>query len=147
MPVGDDREPGATAVSLDAPDLDLIERAKQTASTLHVVDRHEVAAAVRTASGHVFTGINVQTGESFANVCGEVAAVCCMVAGGSSDLETIVAVRVNGRGEFKILSPCGRCREIIHDFNPAAWVIVGRLGAELRVPISDLLPMKREKGA
>jgi cytidine deaminase len=134
-------------MSLDAQDRDLIEKARRTAEALLVVDRHEVAAAVRTGSGKVFTGINIQTGESFANVCGEVAAVCCMVAGGSVDLDTIVAVRVNGRGESKILSPCGRCREIIHDFNPRAWVIVGAIGAERKVPISDLLPMKREKGA
>ncbi len=134
-------------MSLDERDLDLIEKARQTAAALYVVDRHEVAGAVRTASGKVYSGINIEAGEAFANVCGEVAAICCMVAGGSRDLDTIVAVRVNGRGEHKILSPCGRCREVIHDFNPRAWVIVGKPGAERRVPISDLLPMKREKGA
>ncbi len=134
-------------MNLDSRDLELIEKAKETAAALYAVDRHEVASAVRTASGKIYSGINIEAGEAFANICGEVAAVCCMVAGGSRDLDTIVAVRVNGSGAYKILSPCGRCREVVYDFNPRAWVIVGKLGAEQKIPISELLPMKREKGA
>ena len=87
----------------------------------------------------------------FANVCGEIAAICCMVSAGKRDLETIVAVCRDPTGNHFILPPCGRCREVISDFNPAAWVIVPQLADHWdvtafnrpgKVRIAELLPLK-----
>jgi cytidine deaminase len=51
----------------------------------------------------------------FADVCGEVAAICHAVTHGYRDYEAIVALKATGEGEYRILAPCGRCREVISD--------------------------------
>jgi cytidine deaminase len=65
-----------------------------------------------------------------------------MVSGGQRELDTIVAIYGDGRGNHWLLAPCGRCRELISDFNRDAMVIVGSLDAPQKVRISELLPMK-----
>jgi cytidine deaminase len=54
-------------------------------------------------------------------------------------------------GDHYLLPPCGRCREVISDFNPEAWVIVTTLPDHWdvaaihrpgKVRIADLLPLK-----
>jgi len=127
---------------LSEEDRALIEAAKETADRLHVDDIHEVAAALRTTDKQVFTGIHIEAGVGFADVCGEVAAICTAVSHGSRDYEAIVAIWGDGKGAYRLLSPCGRCREIISDFNQDTWVIVGSLEHPYKVKVSDLLPLK-----
>lgn len=99
-----------SASGLCEEDYELIEAAKETADRLHLDDIHEVAAALRTESKEIFTGIHTNANVGFADVCGEVAAICHAVAHGHRDLEAIVAVWGDGRGNYRLLSPCGRCR-------------------------------------
>ena len=138
-------------VELSAEDRTLLQAAVDAAERLYVRGVQEVAAAVRTADGAVFTAIHFETSTGFATVCGEVAAISCMVASGRRDADTIVAVWRDPDGRHFVLPPCGRCREVISDFNPAAWVIVTTLPdhwavdaiahvAKLRV--SELLPLR-----
>ncbi len=127
---------------LNKEDFELIEAAKEAADRLHVDDVHEVAAALRTTDKKVFTGIHIEANVGFADVCGEVAAICTAVSHGSRDFEAIVAVWGDGNGRYKLLSPCGRCRELISDFNKDTWVIVGSLEQPYKVKVSDLLPLK-----
>ena len=129
-------------MELSQQDRVLIERARQTADALYLKDVHEVAAAVRTGSGEVFSGIHIEANVGFADVCGEVAAVCCMVAAGHRDLESIVAVYRDEDGGHHILAPCGRCREVVSDFNPHARVIVGTLERPYVLSVAELLPLK-----
>jgi cytidine deaminase len=129
-------------MELDAPDLDLIESAKETLRRLYVKGRHEVAAALRTGSGQVFTGIHIEADVGFADVCGEVAAICHAVAHGDRDLATIVALTGDGSDYIQLMAPCGRCREVISDFNRNAWVIVGTIERPYKVRVSELLPLK-----
>ena len=129
-------------MELEAFDLDLIEQAKETLRRLWVKDRHEVAAALRTGSGEVFTGIHIEADVGFADVCGEVAAICHAVAHGYRDFETIVALTGDGSEPVQLMAPCGRCREVISDFNRNAWVIVGTVEQPYKVRISELLPLK-----
>lgn len=123
-------------------DRELVRRAIETADRLYVQDIHEVASALRMQSGEVFAGIHIEAQVGFADVCGEVAAICHAVAHGHRDLESIVAVYRDSTGEHCILPPCGRCREVISDFNLDCWVIVGTLAAPFKVRVSDLLPLK-----
>lgn len=129
---------------LGKEDRELIEAAKEAADRLHVDDFHEVAAALRTKNKRIFTGIHIEANVGFADVCGEVAAICTAVSHGHRDFEAIVAVWGDGKGSYRLLSPCGRCREIISDFNKDMWVIVGSLKQPYKVRISDLLPLKTE---
>ena len=129
-------------MELTHDDEELIRGAKSTADALHLDGIHEVAAALRTASGAVFTGIHIEASVGYADVCGEVAALCNMVSAGSRDLHSIVAVSGNGRGAYELLAPCGRCRELISDFSSEAWVIVGTLERPYKVRIRELMPLK-----
>jgi cytidine deaminase len=127
---------------LSREDHELIKAAKEAADTLHVDDIHEVAAALRTTDKKIFTGIHIEANVGFADVCGEVAAICTAVSHGCGDFEAIVALWGDGKGTYKLLSPCGRCRELISDFNKETWVIVGSLDHPYKVKVSDLLPLK-----
>lgn len=69
-------------MKLSSKDYELIEQAKQIADDLHVDNLHEVAAALRTSSGDIFVGIHIEASVGFADVYGEVAALCNMVSAG-----------------------------------------------------------------
>jgi cytidine deaminase len=129
-------------MDLTKQDLELIEQAKETADKLHVDDVSEVAAALRTKDGKIFTGIHFDANVGFADVCGEVAAICHAVAHGYREYDSIVAIWGDGKGNYKLLSPCGRCREVISDFGMDIWVIVGTLENPYKLKISELLPLK-----
>jgi cytidine deaminase len=129
-------------MKLTKKDYELIEEVKRTFDTLFLPGVHEVAAALRTVSGEVFCGIHIEADVGFADVCGEVAAICHMVAHGQRKLDTIVAVHGDGKQHYRILSPCGRCREVIKDFNRNAWVIVGNFENPQKVSIAELLPLR-----
>ena len=126
----------------------MIESAKLTYKKLYLKDVHEVAAAVRTASGDIFNGIHIEADVGFADVCGEVSAICVMVSTGHRDLQSVVAVSGDSYDELEIWAPCGRCREVIKNFNPNAWVVVGTVKEPYKVTVSELLPLhsKMPKG-
>jgi cystathionine gamma-lyase len=125
-------------------DWELIEEAKRVSRRLHKPRFNAVAAALRTISGSIYSGIHFESSQDFATVCGEVSAISSMVNDGHQDLTTIVALRGfdDDKNRFEIMSPCGRCRELIGDFNPNAQVIVGTIDKPYRMAISDLMPLK-----
>lgn len=89
-------------MKLEVQDLELIEHAEETRRTLYRPGRHEVASALRTQSGELFAGIHIEANVGFADVCGEVAAICHAVAHGHGDLDTIVALGGDGPVPFQI---------------------------------------------
>jgi len=123
-------------------DFALLNEAISTANRLYNQNHHEVAAAIRTVSDNVYTGIHIETQIDWADVCGEVAAMSCMVADGHRDLETIVAVWKSPEGKYFLLSPCERCRELIYEFNKEAWVITGTMAKPFKVKAKELLPLR-----
>lgn len=98
-------------------------------------DNHTVAAAVRTADGRVFSGVNVYhfTG----GPCAEVVAIGAAATAGAGEVEAIVAVGDRGRG---VIPPCGRCRQVLLDYFPSIKVIVGPPDGLRAVPVANLLP-------
>lgn len=131
-----------TGSELTAADCVVIDAAKRTAATLHVEGMHEVASALRAGDGTVYTGINIKARARFADVCGEVAALSAMVGSGRRDPEVIVAIWTDGAGGYDLMPPCGRCRELISDFDASTWVIVGTLEQPFKVRVADLLPLR-----
>jgi cytidine deaminase len=132
-------------MELTTTEYELIEKAKETGNRLYKRGVHEVAAALRTTSGTVFTGIHIEADVGFADVCGEVAAICNMVNDRERDVESIVALYRHEDGSFELFPPCGRCRELINDFNPNARVIVGNLENPYVELISKLLPFREKR--
>lgn len=141
-------KPGA---KLNKVDKELVAAATAAIKERYRYDWQEVGAALRTRSGRIFTGINLDAYLGRMAVCAEAVALGrAFVDLGDDGIETIVAVRHPGPEEkdqaVAVVSPCGACRELIFDYDRKARVIVpnGKL-AEV-VPIADLLPNKYSRG-
>ncbi|KUJ08784.1 uncharacterized protein LY89DRAFT_690787 [Mollisia scopiformis] len=109
---------------------------------------HTCASAALSSSGRIFTGIN--TTHFTGGPCAEIiafgnavqAGVGSSFSPGTSDekLVVVVAVLSDGRG---VISPCGKCRQIMWDMHAGIRVIVKdeRGGGELvTVSVEELLP-------
>lgn len=71
-----------------------------------------VGAAIRTASGAIYAGTNVENAAYPVGTCAEAGAIAAMIAGGD---RTIVEVVVTGPSRTPI-TPCGACRQRIREF-------------------------------
>ncbi|KAI3400367.1 hypothetical protein diail_3384 [Diaporthe ilicicola] len=84
---------------------------------------HQVGAAALSADGHtIFTGVNVTHFNG--GPCAELVVLGAAAAAGCSApgmLTHMVAVRNDGA---TVLSPCGRCRQVLLDLHPDIRVIV-----------------------
>lgn len=129
---------------LSAADRDLVAAALELLRERAVPGRHEVAAALRTKSGAVHRGLHVESSIGRASICAEGVAIGAAAAAGDTAIETIVAVLDTGDG-WRVVTPCGLCRELISDYAPAATVIdydASRPDPVRPVPVTELLPGK-----
>jgi cytidine deaminase len=115
-------------------------------------DWQEVGAALRTRSGKIFTGVNLDAYLGRMAVCAEAVALGrAFVDLGDDGIALIVAVRHPPPEQkdqtIAVVSPCGACRELIFDYDPKARVIVPNRTAPVVVPISELLPNKYSRGS
>jgi cytidine deaminase len=94
-----------------------------------------VAAALVTASGELHTGvcIDAQCGVGF---CAEHSAVAEMLKARESQIVMIVAVNEDG----ELLSPCGRCRELLWQLDERNLETLVILSADESAKLSELLP-------
>ena len=136
---------------LTAKDQELIAAATAAIASRYRDDWQEVGAAMRTRDGRVVTGVNLDAYVGRGAVCAE--AICigtALTAKGDQGIDTIVAVRHPKPGEpggIAVVSPCGTCRELIHDYDAKARVIVpdGSNGPTVAT-IGELLPNKYRRG-
>ena len=99
--------------------------------------RFFVGAAVRTASGKIFTGSNVESSSYGLTLCAERLAICTALHEGDHEI-TAIAVVADTR---TAPGPCGACRQFMYDFAPTARVLMSNLDGDTReVPVGDLLP-------
>jgi cytidine deaminase len=71
-----------------------------------------VGAALRTGSGALFVGCNVENASFPVGICAEAGAIAGMVADGE---RVIAEMLVIGDGE-ELVTPCGACRQRIREF-------------------------------
>ncbi len=96
-----------------------------------------VGAALITAGGEVFTGVNVESATYGATICAERTAVVKAVSEGYRDF---VAIAVSSDAPEGSL-PCGICRQFIAEFGKDIMVITGKSDGEIRAnTIAELLP-------
>ncbi len=96
-----------------------------------------MAAAVRTRSGRLFTGVNI---EGLYTPCAEPVAIGAAFAATERELSAMVAVCRRGR-RFPLLAPCGTCRQMLLDYAPEAYAIVpDRRGRPVRLAARASLP-------
>jgi cytidine deaminase len=136
---------------LTGKDRELIDAATKAIKSRYRNDWQEVGAAMRTRDGRVVAGVNLDAYVGRGAVCAE--AICigtALTTKGDNGIETIVAVRhpkPGEKGDIAVVSPCGTCRELIHDYDAKARVIVpnGKKGPTVTT-IGDLLPNKYRRG-
>jgi cytidine deaminase len=95
-----------------------------------------VGAAVLGADGRVFLGCNVENSSFGLTVCAERNAVAAALVGGTRP--AAVAVAVNG----KAVAPCGACRQVLAEFDPAMPVVLASVtdGDQRVMSLDALLP-------
>jgi cytidine deaminase len=96
-----------------------------------------VGAALLTKSGDVFTGCNVENISYRLTNCAEQGAVASAIAHGHRDFISIAVVA----DSKKPIVPCGACRQLLAEFNPALLVIMATTSGEVEeVALNELLP-------
>ena len=97
---------------------------------------YPVGAALRTKSGRLFTGVNVENAAYPSGICAERTAVFKAVSEGEREFDVIAVVTNNGG------SPCGGCRQVLAEFGLDTVVLIvdgaGKLVRETSV--GELLP-------
>jgi cytidine deaminase len=139
------------AAALSEADKALIAAASDAIKRRYRDDWQEVGAALRTRSGKIFTGVNLDAYLGRMAVCAEAVALGrAVVDVGDTGIDMIVAVRHPSPDDedraIKVVSPCGACRELIFDYDPRARVIVPNGSTPSVVPIGELLPNKYTRG-
>jgi cytidine deaminase len=132
---------------LSKADRELITAASAAIKQRYRAEWQTVGAALRTRSGQIFVGVNLDAYLGRMAVCAEAVALGrAFVDLGDSGIETIVAVRHPRPDEksqtIAVVSPCGACRELIFDYDSKARVIVPNGKTPAVVSIGELLPNK-----
>ncbi len=117
---------------------ELIDEAVKARTNSHSpYSQFAVGAALLTKSGRVFTGCNVENISYRLTMCAEQGAVSAAIAQGERDFISIAVVADSNRP----IVPCGACRQVLAEFNPAMEVIMATVnGAEETVRLDELLP-------
>jgi cytidine deaminase len=114
--------------------IDLANEARRRAYVPY--SNYPVGAALRTKTGRLFTGVNVENAAYPTTICAERVAVFKAVSEGEREFEVIAVVTDNGG------SPCGSCRQVLAEFGLDTIVLIadgqGRLIKQTTV--KELLP-------
>ena len=114
-------------------DEDLVERADAAAQRAYApYSNYLVGAAARTRDGKVWEGVNVENAAYPLGVCAERTAIAKAVSEGYTP------------GDFEAIgitaSPCGGCRQWLHEFGFERVVFRGNDGGVVTMSPGELLP-------
>lgn len=100
--------------------------------------KYKVGAAIRTKRGKIHSGANIENASYGLTVCAErCAAFTAVAAGDVADWDGIAIVT----GGDQLPSPCGACRQVLHEFSPDVRVILATTGGLRRATtLRELLP-------
>jgi cytidine deaminase len=114
--------------------VDLANTARQRAYAPY--SNYPVGSALRTRSGRIFTGVNVENAAYPQTMCAERIAIFKAVSEGETDFEVITVVTDNGG------SPCGGCRQVMAEFGLGTIVILADKKGKIveETTVRDLLP-------
>jgi cytidine deaminase len=114
--------------------IDLANEARRRAYAPY--SNYQVGAALRTRSGRIYTGCNVENAAYPHCMCAERVAIFNAVSEGEKEFEVIAVATTNGG------SPCGGCRQVMAEFGLDTIVLIadgdGRL--VLETTVGGLLP-------
>jgi cytidine deaminase len=98
--------------------------------------KYKVGAALRTKTGRLYTGVNVENAAYPHTMCAERVAVFKAVSDGNLEFEALAVVTDNGG------SPCGGCRQVLAEFGLETIVLIANGDGKLlkEATVGDLLP-------
>ena len=123
--------------------LDTEQRETLIQAALHVrrwayapYSHYPVGAAILTASGKLYDGVNVENAAYPSGICAERVAVFKAVSEGEREVVAVVVVTENGG------TPCGGCRQVLSEFGPRAEVLIADTTGRvvLETTVDQLLP-------
>ena len=116
----------------------LIEAAKQARlQSVAPFSNFLVGAAVKTESGKVYTGCNVESASYGLTVCAERVAIWKALSEGERQFTELAVVADTDT----LTPPCGTCRQIIWEFARGTKIVFANLNGQTEVfNIGDLLP-------
>ena len=127
--------------ALSEADHDLIDAAEAVLAAHFDPELHTTGAALRTASGAVYTAVSLKAATPAADVHAEPVAVARARLDGETAFETVVAVQFrDGTEETQVVSACGVCREVLARQAPGISVVVAHEGELVTRSIRELLP-------
>lgn len=97
---------------------------------------YHVGSALRTKSGRIFTGVNIENAAYPTTMCAERVVIFKAVSEGEKEFEAISVVTDNGG------SPCGGCRQVMAEFGLDTIVLIadGKENLVTETTVSGLLP-------
>ncbi len=97
---------------------------------------YAVGAALRTPSGQIYTGVNVENAAYPDSLCAERVAIVKAVSEGDCEF-VMMAVSTSNGG-----TPCGSCRQVMAEFGLGAVVLIvdGQGALVQRTSVQALLP-------
>lgn len=98
-----------------------------------------VGAALRTVSGAIFSGANVENASFPVGTCAEAAAIAAMIATGQRRIAEMLII---GDGDA-LVTPCGACRQRLSEFagEDVKIHVAGITGVRATFTLGELLPL------
>ena len=119
--------------------MSLIEEARAVRKNAHApYSGYQVGAALRTTTGEVFVGCNVENVAYPEGTCAEAGAIAAMVAGGASRIAEIAVIA----DAPAPVPPCGGCRQKMAEFadGDTPVTLATLAGETLKTTVAKLLP-------
>ena len=114
--------------------IDLANTARQRAYVPY--SNYPVGSSLRTKTGRIFTGVNIENAAYPQTMCAERVAIFKAVSEGEKEFEVITVVTNNGG------SPCGGCRQVMAEFGLDTIVLLADGNGKLikQTTVRELLP-------
>src|SRR5512133_81766 len=115
----------------------LIDLANQVRAQAYApYSNYKVGAALRTRSGRVYTGVNIENAAFPTTMCAERVAVYKAVSEGEREFTAIAVATENGG------SPCGSCRQVLAEFGLQTLIIIADVTGKIHLEgtVEKLLP-------
>lgn len=114
--------------------IDLANTARERAYVPY--SQYPVGSALRTKSGRIYTGANIENAAYPQTMCAERVAIFKAVSEGEKEFEVISVVTNNGG------SPCGGCRQVMAEFGLDTIVLMADGDGNLvkETTVKELLP-------
>lgn len=122
---------------------ELVEAARAAARGAYSpYSKFRVGAVVVGENGEIFTGANVENAAFPSGTCAEATAVNSAVSHGVRAIDTVAVAGIDAESVDGAY-PCGRCRQIMSEFDTTRVIVTAGDGSDVREhTLDELLPFR-----